>query len=358
MKTSTLSNLSLDTFSFLDTLPKELTLHALGFLDVESISQVARTSRLFRDTVFSYEANELWLSQSRSRWGEHIDRDTYLIDKLDVPKALAENEMNLPLLLSMTPKTLPSQLDETRNMVASDLIKVEKDETTGDCSVRYEGEVGGQDVHSIRSDNPLPRPRLGKTLRRKCFPFSKKKIQWNPFVAPYMEKDNAMNVTPRVVSYFEVSIAKSTIEQRPRFSVDEEERQACIAVGLATKMFDCKSVLPGHDFSFAYHSDNGGIYHGAGYKESRAAPFGPGDIVGCGVDYVTGSIFFTRNSKFLGYGWEGMNREFLAQTDLYPVLGLDSEDSISLNYGHKPFQFDLSGYCKRHSKLLSARYHF
>jgi hypothetical protein len=353
---ASLSDLSQDSLC-LDILPKEVTLHALGFLDIDSIRQVARTSHGYRDILFSHDANALWLSQSRCRWVD-VDRDTYLIDKLDVPKALAKNEMNLPLLLSMTPQALPSKVDEKGQLVASDLIKINKDENTGEFSIRYAGEVGGHDVHSIRSDNPLPRPCLRKKDKRLCLPFGKKIAKWNPFVAPFMEKNLSVNVTPRVVSYFEVSISKSPNQRRPAFSFDyvDEERKNCIAIGLATETFDCQGALPGHNFSFAYHSDNGGIYHGAGRQQKHATPFGPGDIVGCGVDFVTGSIFFTRNSKFLGYGWQRMGVDFLSQTNLYPVVGIDSEDSVSMNYGHKPFEFDLSEYCTKYHKSLSARY--
>jgi hypothetical protein len=353
---ASLSDLSQDSLG-LDILSKEVLMYALGFLDLDSIRQIARASHGYRDIIFSHDANALWLSLSRYRWGD-VDRDTYLIDKLDVPKALAEDEMNLPLLLLMTPQALPSKVDEKRQLVASDLIKICKGENTGEFSIRYAGEVGGHDVHSIRSDNPLPRPCLRKKGKRFRLPFRKNTAKWNPFVAPFMEKDLSVNVTPRVVSYFEVSIIKCLNQRRPALSFDslDGERKDCIAIGLATDTFDCQSALPGHNFSFAYHSDDGGIYHGTGRQQKHASPFGPGDIVGCGVDYVTGSIFFTRNAKFLGCGWQGLGVDFLSQTDLYPVVGIDSEDSVSMNYGHKPFEFDLSEYCTKYHRSLSALY--
>eukprot|EP00980_Cylindrotheca_fusiformis_P013467 scaffold3437_cov113-Cylindrotheca_fusiformis.AAC.34 len=351
-KTKATSN-SQESLCF-QSLPQEVTLHTLEFLDVDSICQVARTCHEFRDALSSEDAVELWLSQSRNKWGDYVTRNTRLVNKLKISKALGEKEINLPVLLFLTPSHLPSEVDRSRNFVASDLIQVSNE----DCSLQYKGEVGSEVVHSIRSDNPLPRPSLRKP-KKKFSALCKQKSKWNPFVAPFVEKDQSMNVTPRVVSYFEVSIAKPALaEERPRSSVDaaEAEPQDCIAIGIATDMFDCKGVLPGHDYSFAYHSDNGGLYHGTGGKHRRANRYGPGDVVGCGVDYSKGAIFFTRNSKLLGYGWEDLNLNFLANTDLYPVVGLDSANPISVNYGHKPFEFDLSEYCREHSKTLSAQF--
>ena len=74
---------------------------------------------------------------------------------------------------------------------------------------------------------------------------------------------------------------------------------SCVAIGLSTKSFPLKGRLPGWNTeSWGYHSDDGAIFH---EKKIRGfGPlFGPGDTVGCGIEYSTHTVFFTKNGKLL-----------------------------------------------------------
>lgn len=83
--------------------------------------------------------------------------------------------------------------------------------------------------------------------------------------------------------------------------------------------------------------------------------FGTGDTVGCGIDYVARGIFFTLNGNFLGYGWKQIDSEFL-EHDLYGVVGIDTNDPVAVNYGAKPFQFNLNKFTKKHDLLIARQY--
>jgi hypothetical protein len=111
--------------------------------------------------------------------------------------------------------------------------------------------------------------------------------------------------------------------------------------------------MPGWDvLSFGYHGDDGGIFHASGDMTRRFGPsFGQGDTVGCGVDFVTGGIFFTLNGDFLGYGWTNVDVEFLQQ-DLYPTIGVDSNCPVATNFGEKPFKFNFGSIVERQRDIV------
>ena len=113
----------------------------------------------------------------------------------------------------------------------------------------------------------------------------------------------------------------------------------CVAVGLATKYFQKHKRFPGWDSeSYGYHGDDGAIFHGRGRQLSEYGPtFGFGDVVGCGLDYVTRSVFYTLNGTMLGTAFEQVPIDL----DLYPTVGIDANCSVQFNFGMQPFHFDL-----------------
>jgi hypothetical protein len=388
----------------LEELLADAHIYIMSFLDIDSLRQMMCSNRRFRSLLSSDTAHTLWLIHCQSTWGSTASASSStmcLQDNLHLPTAASLtssfarfNKINLPLLLCKTSGALPTKVDESllprgefqlENAAASadsSMIQAHNNkdnETVKMCCIRYTREVGSAQVHSIRSDHPLPRP-----TRRSSGGNSKKtfrlrihnKPTWNPFVAPFRtvaDRRRCINVTPRLVSYFEITILKASPEQegRRQFSFDflEEPRvQDCVAIGLATEIFDCQSALPGwNSVSFGYHSDNGGLYHGSGRMQKRAGTFGTGDTVGMGIDYVTRGIFVTKNSKFLGFGWDDLPFDYLEETRLYPMVGIDSKEAVVLNYCgvDRPFQFDLAAYCcrqqqsRKHSKSgIAKRYQF
>lgn len=72
--------------------------------------------------------------------------------------------------------------------------------------------------------------------------------------------------------------------------------------------------------SYGYHGDDGNKFAG-GVNAAYGPVFTTGDIVGCGVNNVTGQIFFTKNGMFLGYAFEKpATRMKLVVDDCYDMV--------------------------------------
>lgn len=57
--------------------------------------------------------------------------------------------------------------------------------------------------------------------------------------------------------------------------------------------------FPGWDLgTYGYHADDGKVFNNEMIREWET--FGPGDTVGCGVDFRNNTLFFTKNGKLQG----------------------------------------------------------
>lgn len=162
------------------------------------------------------------------------------------------------------------------------------------------------------------------------------------FVAPLRDRCGRFLLAPRSVAYFEVAIERLPAVARALqpFPPPEEEQHECVAVGLAVGEYTSTQRLPGWDLqSYGYHGDDGAIFHGHGRQlKSYGSRFGPGDTVGCGRDYRSGTIFFTLNGTNLGVAFTDVD----PQVELAPIVGLDSNAQVTFNFGlTRPFAFDL-----------------
>jgi hypothetical protein len=74
-------------------------------------------------------------------------------------------------------------------------------------------------------------------------------------------------------------------------------------VGLSRQDVVAEGMVGWSKGSWGYHSDDGRIYSENSYTERAleyGQPFGNKDIIGCGVDLKTWSVFWTKNGKHLG----------------------------------------------------------
>lgn len=232
---------------------------------------------------------------------------------------------------------------------------------------------------SMTRDVPRDCIKISSPLSPSLTLTSQRLSKLTPFVVPFIDQSTnetttTVNVTPRFVSYFEVSILKlqddnngddiissdTGTETQRGSPTHRTSYNDCVAIGVAAKAFQYQSRMPGWDKqSYGYHSDDGGIFHSSGEMLKPFGPkYGPGDTVGCGIDYVSKGIFYTLNGEFLGYAWKRISDDML-QNDLFPTVGIDTNSPIHLNFGSADsgaFQFDLSKFIKKDEKPISSMY--
>ncbi|CAG8309963.1 unnamed protein product [Penicillium salamii] len=144
------------------------------------------------------------------------------------------------------------------------------------------------------------------------------------------------------IYYFEVKI-----ESKPK--------EGMIGIGFSSPKASVERLPGWEQESWAYHGDDGKSFFGESQGQGRA--YGPtftvGDTVGCGVNFSTGSAFFTKNGIFLGMS-RGLGNESqltgsgnafheLRNVKLYPSVGMKKLPPVHLkaNFGQEPFVFDI-----------------
>ncbi|KAJ9226110.1 hypothetical protein DTO027B5_8095 [Paecilomyces variotii] len=142
------------------------------------------------------------------------------------------------------------------------------------------------------------------------------------------------------IYYFEITILSKS-------------KEGMIGIGFSSSKASVER-LPGWELeSWAYHGDDGKSFFGESQGQGR--PYGPtftvNDIIGCGVNFSTGCAFFTKNGVFLGNAF----RE-LRNVKLYPSVGMKKQPNvhISVNFGQRPFMFDIDGMVKKEKLAIQA----
>lgn len=113
-------------------------------------------------------------------------------------------------------------------------------------------------------------------------------------------------------------------------------RDGYMGVGLSAQGVNLNR-LPGWDNnSYGYHGDDGHCFCSSGTGQPYGPTFTTGDVIGCGVNLIDNSCFFTKNGHHLGTAFRDL------PSNLYPTVGLQTPgEMVDVNFGQEPFIFDI-----------------
>ncbi|KAM3174802.1 hypothetical protein ACTXT7_009780 [Hymenolepis weldensis] len=112
--------------------------------------------------------------------------------------------------------------------------------------------------------------------------------------------------------------------------------------------------------SSCYGLDNSGaLYHSSPDTVLCPNGFKEKDIIGCGINFITSSLFFTKNGQFLGNAFEGIIPIY-GTSEIHPVILMDGlQTKILTNFGETPFVYPFLKYLSserftQESQLVNA----
>ena len=75
-----------------------------------------------------------------------------------------------------------------------------------------------------------------------------------------------------------------------------------VTLGFCGEFCELAQAHPGWNaWSVGYHGDDGIVYEESSFRGKKTGrTFGPGDTVGCGIDYDRGEYFFTLDQEVVG----------------------------------------------------------
>ncbi|KAI9270694.1 concanavalin A-like lectin/glucanase domain-containing protein [Phascolomyces articulosus] len=146
----------------------------------------------------------------------------------------------------------------------------------------------------------------------------------HPYLASYDDGESTNESQRYPLHYFEISVV-------------EAEPDIVMSIGLSTKPYPLFRMPGWNKHSIGYHSDDGRKFID---DATGGQDYGPswqkGDTIGCGYSPTEGNVYFTKNGQMLGLAYTG-----ITPLNYYASLAADGPCKITVNFGMKPFLYDL-----------------
>lgn len=212
------------------------------------------------------------------------------------------------------------------------------------------------DLDSCKLEYIFPNPQVQPKLAN----YKLRATKHGPFVGIDPDQLGGFTVKPDADASFPPCLAIATRAFTPEagpfgyfeVKVVNPGVRRLLTLGLVPGRYPVEGKQPGWlDGSFGLHGDDGAMFYGSGVGDSFADRFEPGDVVGAGVIWSTGEVFFTINGRFLGYSPVKTRTK-----KLYACVGVRNEDArFRVNFGgSEPFRFDFRAPTVSWSVILPA----
>ena len=73
-----------------------------------------------------------------------------------------------------------------------------------------------------------------------------------------------------------------------------------IGIGFSSKKASLSRPIGWESESWGYHGDDGHLFIGSNVGKPFGPKYGVGDVIGCGINFVRGTAFFTKNGDWIG----------------------------------------------------------
>ncbi|KAH3678553.1 hypothetical protein WICMUC_001362 [Wickerhamomyces mucosus] len=156
-------------------------------------------------------------------------------------------------------------------------------------------------------------------------------LQISKNLESYVTKSNHEISINTGLFYYEIEILSVT---------NNNKRGNCdISIGFIKSSISNINKFPGLEIgSYGFNGIDGSIHANNSINKNFNRKFGLGDIIGCGVNFASKSIFYTKNGVYLGVAFNDINKS------LIPIVGLKNGNSIKTNFGQNEFIFNIDGY--------------
>ena len=309
----------------LESLPDEVLTVVFSLLPLRDVPAAAATCSRLSQLIKGEDSSLIWKA--------------HLCKRLGLPESTTEAHAPWKSLLRNA-EPMPSQLEAH---AGSELL-------CDGLRARFTGRLGND--RAVRVDAPIP--------ANDCFAAVRTERAAGPNTDETSSPRRYVELTG--LWYFEASISDASAPEGSELGWEEglgaplfaHLAEPCVSVGLATRAFPLRTKQVGWDrHSIGFHGDDGVLYHRSGMGVRRLGPrFGAGDTVGCGVDLQLGLVFFTLNDMYLGLAFRIGTAVLPFQ--LFPTVGIDSHQQLSLNFGMQPFRFDVN---KLHDLVRAGEKH-
>ncbi|KKY31987.1 putative ran-binding protein [Diaporthe ampelina] len=285
----------------LDSLPA-VDILAAGRTSPTTASATARTSSLPRPSYLQgshylarleQQTHQRALAQRQRQDAQEKNGTSLPSDK---PAAAPQQQSYLGIARDVIERTPPHEDDDVMESLPSRWSAVKEDRASGldvlsdGLEVKYTGprdpNEREHEARAIRADQPMP-------------------VQCGLY-------------------YYEVTI------------LGRKHNDTLIGVGFSSKSASLNRAPGWEPESWGYHGDDGHCFQAQNVGKHYGPTFGYGDVIGCGVNFRTGTAFFTKNGHYLGIAFREVKGK------LYPSVGLKKTgEHVRVNFGQTPFLFDI-----------------